>query len=86
MSITAEAIKALTLSMDELAARIRDGHPTRPEGDSVIVTDAVALLRVWQAALIDLSTKSQYSARDTSGESSTRRVQGIAARALRGER
>lgn len=84
--MTPESIKVLTLQLDELAARIRDGHPTRPEGDSVIVTDAVALMRVWQAALIDLSTKSHYSARDTSGESSTMRVQMVAARALRGER
>lgn len=83
---TAESLKVLQMQMDELAARIRDGHPTRPEGDSVIVTDAVALMRVWQAALVDLSTKSHYSARDTSGESSSRRVQMVAARALSGER
>lgn len=84
--ITSEAIKALALQLDELAARIRDGHPTRPEGDSVIVTDAVALMRVWQTALVRLSTEEHFGARSDTGESGNRRVQMVAARALRGER
>lgn len=46
--MTAEYLKALFFSLDELAARIREGHPMRPEGDSAIVVDAAALLRLWQ--------------------------------------
>lgn len=84
--ITAEYLKALFFSLDELAARIREGHPMRPEGDSAIVVDAAAVLRLWQTSLVELSTKVHYHAGTDTGEAGTRRVQGIAARALRGEK